>query len=366
MDYTLRIVTLGAVILGMVSGILGSFAVLRRQSLMGDMVSHAALPGIVLAFMLTGLKASLVLMAGAAVTGLLASLAVTKIISTSRIKSDSAFGLSLSVFFGFGLMLLTIIQRSPYANKAGLDKFLFGQAAALLEKDVRTAGLLGAVVVLLVIVFWKEFKLISFDPEFARSTGLPVKRLDALLNFLIVASIILGLQMVGVILMSALLIAPAAAARQWTNRMGVMVALSAFFGGISGGAGAAASSLASNYPTGPLIILACGVLVVFSMLFAPRRGLLWKGISKYISSSHIRKEMILQRMLTISSKHSDPFHPHEASVIRIGMGSPGVMRKQFREMEKEGLIVDKGNGNWTLTLKGLTEAKKIRPEEVAP
>ncbi|MBX3068990.1 MAG: metal ABC transporter permease [Thermomicrobiales bacterium] len=274
-DYTLRTVALGAGVLGIVAGAMGSFAVLRRQSLVGDAMSHAALPGIAVAYMLTGSKDSLVLLLGAAIAGWLATLAVIGIVRSSRVKFDSALGLILSVFFGFGLMLLTFIQRRPDASQAGLDKFLFGQASTLIERDVRTMAVLGAVAIGVMLLLWKEFKLLSFDQDFAATIGFPVRFLDVLLTTLIVVAIVVGLQAVGVVLMSAMIVAPAAAARQWTNRLGVMVLLSALLGALSGATGATISSTTERMPTGPTIVVVVSLIVLFSLLFAPNRGLLW-------------------------------------------------------------------------------------------
>lgn len=277
-DHTLRVVALGSAILGIVSGTLGSFALLRRQSLLGDAISHAALPGIALAFLLTGSKAPLVLMTGAAIAGWLATLAVMAVVRRSRVKYDSALGLALSVFFGAGLVLLTFIQRRPDASQAGLDKFLFGQAAALLNEDVWTMGGLGLGVLLLTALFWKQFKLLSFDEEFGASLGLSMRRFDILLTGLLVVAIVIGLQTVGVVLMSAMVVAPAAAARQWTQRLGRMVLISAIFGGLAGMSGAVASSAIPRLPTGPTIVVVLTVIVVLSLLCAPARGLLFRRL----------------------------------------------------------------------------------------
>ena len=219
-DYTLRTVALGAAVIGIVAGALGAFAVLRRQSLVGDAMSHAALPGIAIAYLITGQKSNVVLLTGAAIAGWLATLAVLGIVRTSRIKFDSALGLVLSVFFGFGLMLLTFIQRRPDSSQAGLDKFLFGQAATMIQDEVRNMAFVGAAALLVLVILWKSFKLLSFDSDFAATIGYPVRLLDVLLTTLIVIAIVIGLQAVGVVLMSAMIVAPAAAARQWTNRLG--------------------------------------------------------------------------------------------------------------------------------------------------
>jgi manganese/zinc/iron transport system permease protein len=277
-DYTLRSIALGAAVLGIVSGILGCFAVLRRQALLGDAMSHAALPGVILAFMLTGSRAPLILVLGAAIAGWLGALAVLTIVRMSRIKEDSAFGIVLSVFFAFGMVLLTILQRSGQGGQAGLDKYLFGQAAALVTSDVITIVALGTIVLALLVLLWKEFKLLSFDPDYAASLGYPVRTLDILLTSLIVMAIVIGLQLVGVVLMSAMLVAPAVAARQWTNRLGAMALLAGGFGASAGVVGAVVSATGRGLSTGPVIVVCISVVVLVSLLIAPGRGLLWEWL----------------------------------------------------------------------------------------
>lgn len=271
---------MGAATLGAVSGALGVYAVLRGQSLIGDAMSHAALPGIALAYLATQSKLPLVLMAGAGATGWLATLAVMAVVRRSRIKYDGALALVLAVFFGIGLVLLTYIQRTPDAGQAGLDTFLFGQAATLVTADVLTMAGLGAVAIAGVVLFWKEFKLLSFDESFGQSLGLPMRAIDVGLTTLTVTAIVIGLQAVGVVLMSAMLVAPAAAARQWTDRLGVMMVLSTTFGVIAGVSGAVLSSRIANLPTGPTIVLCATTLVAISMLFAPHRGLLFRHLRR--------------------------------------------------------------------------------------
>ena len=275
LDYTLMIVAIGAALLGAVSGSLGTYAVLRRQSLLGDAISHAALPGVAIAFLLTGSKTPLILVLGAALAGWLGTLLILSIVRLTRIKYDSALGIVLSTFFGFGLVLHTLIQRTGNANQAGLDTFLFGQAATILESDVLTIGILGGVAIIIMIVFWKELKLLVFDEGFAASLGFPIRVLDILLTSLLVIAIVLGLQAVGAVLMSAMLVAPAVAARQWTNKLSLMMFLAACFGALAGVSGTIISSSASRIPTGPTIVLCATVVVGFSIAFAPNRGLLW-------------------------------------------------------------------------------------------
>lgn len=300
--YTLIIVATGAALLGAVSGALGTYAVLRRQSLLGDAISHAALPGIALAFILTGSKTSLILILGAAIAGWVGTLIILSIVQLTRIKYDSALAIVLSTFFGFGLILLTLIQRSGNANQAGLDTFIFGQAATLLKQDVLTIGILGGAALIIVFILWKELKLLIFDEGFAASLGLPTRALDILLTSLLVIAIVLGLQAVGAVLMSAMLVAPAVAARQWTNRLNLMVILAAGFGAFAGVSGTIISSSATRIPTGPMIILCATFFVGISIAFAPNRGLVWDGIRQ-------RKN----RRILKSSANRLLEHPHHES-----------------------------------------------------
>jgi len=275
-DYTFQTVALGSALLGVISGVLGSFAVLRKQSLLGDGVSHSALPGVVLVFILFGSKRTEALLLGALVSGLVSTLLIVSIVRNTRIKFDSALALVMSVFFGLGLVLLTYVQKIPNSNQAGLKRFIFGQASTLMQRDILLMGVCGVVLLLLVVLFWKEFKLFTFDSDFAQSLGFSPGKLNLLLSFMIVLSIIIGLQTVGVILMSAMLIAPAVAARQWTNKLWIMVLLSAVFGAVSGVIGTAASSLVTKLPTGPAIVVCVSLIVMVSVLFAPGRGILFR------------------------------------------------------------------------------------------
>lgn len=273
-DYTFRTVALGSALLGITSGVLGSFAVLKKESLLGDGISHAALPGVVLVFLVFGRRETEVLLLGALLSGLTAAFLITIVVRYTRIKFDAALALVMSVFFGLGLMLLSHVQKIPNSNQAGLQRFIFGQASTLMQRDLVVMAVGGAVLLALVALFWKEFKLFTFDSEYAQTLGYSPRVINFLLSLMIVIAIIIGLQMVGVILMSAMLIAPAVAARQWTNNLSVMVVLAAVFGAVSGVAGTTASSLQAKLPTGPAIVVCASIIVVFSILFAPQRGIL--------------------------------------------------------------------------------------------
>ena len=354
-DYTLRTVALGAAALGATSGALGSFAVLRKQSLLGDAISHAALPGIALAFLLTGSKATPVLVAGAAVAGWVGTLAVMKITGATRVKEDSALGIVLAVFFGVGLVLLTYVQKRPDASQAGLDRFLFGQAATLLHRDVLLISGVGGVAVLGAALFWKEFKLLTFDPDYGASLGIPMRAVDVLLTTLLVLSIVIGLQTVGVVLMSAMVVAPAAAARQWTDRMGRMVALAALFGALAGVSGAVLSSLTEHLPTGPTIVLCMTTLVVVSLLFAPNRGVLWEMVRDRRNRSRLHMDAVLGNLADLARHHANPDHGHAAAVLETM--HPGAHR-ELREMEEKGWARRTGKDLWAITPAGRGEADR--------
>lgn len=360
-DYTLRMVALGSATLGLVSGALGTYAVLRGQSLLGDAISHAALPGIALAFLLTGSKLPLVLMLGAAAAGWLATLAVMGVTTTTRVKYDSALGIALSVFFGFGLVLLTFIQKLPDANQAGLETFLFGQAAALVQRDVLTMGGLGGLALLGMTVFWKEFKLLAFDPEFGASLGFPIRWLDVGLTTLLVLAIVIGLQTVGVVLMSAMIVAPAAAARQWTDRLGLMVLLSMGFGALAGVSGALLSSRVAQLPTGPTIVLCVSALVLVSLLLAPNRGLVWRWIRTWRSSRRLQSEAVLLDLYALATQHAQPDHPHEQAVLDA-MSRGGTTRPALQKLADQGFVRQTDATHWALTPRGWDLAQALAQE----
>jgi manganese/zinc/iron transport system permease protein len=350
-DYTLRTVALGAVVLGLVSGALGSFAVLRRQSLLGDAMSHAALPGVVLAFMLTGQKNPVVLMTGAAGAGIAGVLLMVGINRYTRIKEDSALGIILSVFFGFGLLLLTWLQRSPDARQAGLTTFLFGQAATLLERDV--------IVMAILMLFWKEFKLLSFDRDFGASLGLPMQGLEILLTVLLVVAIVIGLQAVGVVLMSAMVVAPAAAARQWTDRLGLMVAISAIFGALAGVVGTLISSTGSNLATGPVIVLCASFLVVISLFLAPNRGLLWNWLLRRRQRRRLHTTQVLSNLYRLAMQHDDPTHAHNTRVLQVMGARVKEVDASLHTLAEQGLVRNVTGGEWALTEQGVAAAHSL-------
>ncbi|MBK3493757.1 metal ABC transporter permease [Viridibacillus sp. YIM B01967] len=269
-------VLVGASLLGIASGLNGAFAFLQKQSLVGDAAAHSALPGIAIAFLIFQQKDLPLLMLGAIITATLSVYLIQGIINRSKLKSDAAIGIVLSVFFGIGIVLLTIVNQSSSGNQSGLNDFIFGKAATMARSDL--VWLSGSVTLIITtcLVFYKEWKLMIFDATFAKGIGLPVERLRLLLTAMTVLTIVTGIQAVGVILMSAMLIIPAATARMWSDKLNIMIIMSALFGAFSGACGTLISSLKTGLSTGPIIVLTASSLFLVSYFFSPKQGLLVK------------------------------------------------------------------------------------------
>ena len=283
-------VLLSTLILGTAAGLLGCFAYWKRQSLLSDTLSHAALPGVVIAFALAGTKNLPIMMLGATISALLGALLVHWIRSSSRVKEDAAMGIVLSVFFGLGIMLMTIVSRTAGASQSGLDSFIFGQAAAMVRKDVLIMSGLALLVLLIVFIGFKEWKLFLFDPDFAKGLGLSSRWMNFLYVGAMVLVIVVGIQAVGVILMAALLIIPAVSARYWTQSFKGMLVLSALFGGGSGMLGTLLSTFGNGWPTGPFIVISASFIFVISLAFGIHKGLLVLWLQQQIQQRIQKRE----------------------------------------------------------------------------
>jgi manganese/zinc/iron transport system permease protein len=298
-DPNVRIVLIGMTLISISSALVGSFAFLRKKSLVGDAVAHSLLPGVVMAFMLTGSKNPWVLIVGALLAGWFSIGWMDFLIERTKLKADASIALVLSVMFGLGIMLLTHVQHIDLGNQSGLDKFLFGKAASLTQTDVNAFGVVTLIIVVLTAAFYKELKLISFNQDFGQSVGLPIKGLNFLLNTLLVLAIITGIQAVGVVLMAALLIAPVAAARVWTHKLRLLMFIAmgmAFFSSI---VGAYVSYTVANMPTGPWIVVILTFFTVSSLMFAPKKGVLARLRMQKQNQIKINTENILKALYHI-------------------------------------------------------------------
>lgn len=264
-NHSFLVVALGASLLGMVTGALGCYALLRKQSLLGDGIAHCALPGVVMAFLLTGEKDLFTLLTGGGIWGILGCLTLVCLCKYSPIKFDSALSMTLSVFFGFGLVLLSHAQKIPNANQAGLDRFIYGQAAAMLRSDVEQILCCGLFIAVVVCLGWKPFQLFTFDPTFAQTLGYATGKINLLLHSLLIMAIVMGLQTVGAILMSAMLVAPGITARPWVKSLRGMMGLSMVIGGGCAFLGTLISSLYGGMPTGAVIVVVSTGVAVASL-----------------------------------------------------------------------------------------------------
>lgn len=267
-------VLFSTMILGIAAGAIGCIAYWKRQSLLSDALAHAALPGVIIAYLVLNEKSLFVLIIGAAISALIGAAFIQWITTSTRITEDSAMGMILSVFYGLGIMLLTIANRTAGGNQSGLDKFIFGQAATMIRSDVYTMIGLAIVVILIIVVGFKEWKVYLFDPQFAKGLGLSLKGMNGLYTAVLVTTIVIGIQAVGVILIAALLIIPPVSARYWTHSFKIMLFLSALFGGVAGVIGTFVSALGSGWPTGPFIVVVAAGLFIFSLIFGKEKGLL--------------------------------------------------------------------------------------------
>ena len=296
-NYNTRLVVLSTLLLGIASGLVGSFLLLRKRSLMGDTLSHATLPGICLIFLVLnylGLDAKSLplLLLGAGVTGAIGFVTVLLIRNLTRIKDDAAMGIVLSVFFGIGIALLRITQKVPGGQAAGLEGFIYGKTASMVWLDFMILVGVCLFAVVCSLLFFKELRLLCFDESYAASQGWPVHGLDILMLVLVTAVTVAGLQAVGLILVIAYLIIPASAARMWTHKFSHMLILAAGIGALSGWLGATISALLPNLPAGAIIVLVATAIFLFSLFMGPDRGLIarWlkhRGLKKRIGQQHL-------------------------------------------------------------------------------
>lgn len=293
---TLRWVLAGTILLGFSAGTLGCFAILRNRALVGDAVAHAILPGVCIAFIIAGNKDPLILLMGSVISGWISIVVMDFIIRNSKISSDTSIGMVLSVFFGLGVVLLSWIQASGNVNQSGLDAFLFGNAASMLPEDIQVFGFVSLLVLVAIFLFYKELKLVSFDPSYARVIGYPVKRIELLIGILLVLTITAGIQAVGVVLMASMLIIPAAAARYWTDSLSIMLVIAAVVGAVSGISGSLISYTAPGMPTGPWMVVSAALIFALSFLLAPKRGEFQRWLQRRAYNQKVTMENVLKTL----------------------------------------------------------------------
>lgn len=351
--YNTAIVLAGTSLLGATSGLIGTFALLRRRALLGDTLAHAALPGLCIGFLAWGDRSLPIMLAGGLLSGVAGIGVVALLRRFTRIKDDAALGIVLSVFFGGGLALVKYIQtQSAVGSRAGIDHYIFGSAAGMIAADVKLIAAVALLGVAAVLLLYKEFRLVTFDAAFARVQGWPAVLLDFFIMLLVSVTVIIALPAAGVVLTAALLILPAAAARFWTARLGTMLALAAVFGAATGAAGTFVSASGSGMPTGPTIVLAGAVLFLTAMLLAPRRGM----IAAALAGRRARLRLDEQKLLL--DLHGQLVFTAADLSGRTSLAS-SRLRTVLRRAESEGLVRRSGAQSWQLTGEGVQRAAAI-------
>lgn len=372
-DYNTRVVLLGTTLLGVAAGVVGNFTLLRKRALMGDALSHATLPGVGLAFVLTTLaggdgKALPVLLAGAAVSGVLGLATIMFIRNATRLKEDAALGIVLSVFFGAGIAVLGVAQQMKTGHSAGLEGFIYGKAASMGVLDAQLIGIAGLISTAVCLLLFKELQLLCFDEAFAGSRGYPVVLLDVVLMVLVVTVTLVGLQAVGLILMVALLVIPAAAARFWTERMGVMAAIAAAVGALSALVGAGLSAIFPRLPSGAMIVLVATAGFLFSMLFGPARGVVVRTVRQWQIEAKIQRHHLLRaiyELLEARGMDRELRANDEHSAVLVGdllsmrSWSPRELGSCLRRSQSQGLVSLASPNEVRLTAQGFQEAEKL-------
>lgn len=369
-DYNTRVVLSGATLLGLAAGVTGSFTLLRRRALTGDALSHAALPGVGLAFLLApgfGLdpKSLSVLLSGAAVSGLFGAATILYIRRLPRLREDAALGIVLSVFFGAGVSILTVIQQTPTGHAAGLDSFIYGQTAAMTSGDAKVIAFTGLLTVVVLISARKPLTLLCFDEEFASCRGYSTFLLDLLLMACVVLITMVGLRAVGLILMIALLIIPPAAARFWTENLPRMLVIAAVIGGVSGFGGALISALAPGLPSGPIIVLVCGAIFFLSFLIGTSRGVLIRSVRRRRLNESIDREHLLRGIWELrepesSVENADAMPAADiGELLEIRSWSPRTLTRQISRAATEGLVFQRSDRAVVLTERGRLVAERL-------
>jgi manganese/zinc/iron transport system permease protein len=351
-----KVVFWGSLILCSISGLVGTFTLLRKRSLIGDVISHAVLPGIALAFIIGQQKNPLYLIIGATITGWLSTYLVDYITKHSKIKNDTAIALILSVFFGVGVLLLTHIQHSGNASQSGLDQFIFGRASAMNMSDVWLFAIVGTIITALVIIFFRGLSLLSFDESYSQSIGFPNEILKLILSITTVVTVAMGVQAVGVVLMSALLITPAACAKFWTNNITTLAILSVTISGVSGVLGSAISYTYNGMPTGPWIVVVVSLIAFLSAFIGTKNGLAKKYIQRYKNNTKILQENTIK--LFFSPKNTGTTQYSFEEILTKSKMQLGSLKKGLKLLKSNDLIVVK-DGSYATTPLGYDEAKAI-------
>jgi manganese/zinc/iron transport system permease protein len=374
-DYNTRVVLFGTLLLGIAGGLVGVFLLLRRRSLAADVVSHATFPGIAIAFLVMEAffpqsgKSTPALLTGAFLSGILGLVCTTLIQRYTRIKEDAALAIVLSVFFGLGVALFTVIQSIPSGNVAGLGHFIYGKAASMVAADVHLIAWASLGVTVIFMLLFKELTLVSFDEQFAASQGWPILMLDLLLLGMVTSVTVIGLQSVGMLLVVALMVIPPTAARCWTHDLHRMTIISALVGAFSAIFGVLTSALFPRLAAGAVIVLAGTGMFILSMLFGTRSGVVTRAVNRFLRNRTIGMDHLLRALFeAIEPKciggrdlpDQLPLHSITIDELRtLRTWSVPRLRKLIRQAQSLGYVVDYGQSGVKLTERGAMAACRV-------
>ena len=361
-DYNTRVVILGTSALGTACGVIGSFMLLRKRSLMADSVSHATLPGICLAFIVMvhfGGSGKWLpgLLLGGLISGLIGMGLVLLLRSYTRVKEDAALGIVLSCFFGLGVALLGLIQKMSRGSAAGLESFIYGKTASMLSSDAMLIGAVAAVCLLVCGTLFKEFTLLCFDQDYATSQGFPAALLDVTLMSLVVLTTVIGLQAVGLILVIALLIIPPAAARFWTHNLRNLTLISAAVGAFGSAFGAAVSAVVPRLPAGAIIVVAYSSLFLLSMFFGKTNGIFIRLLRQRRLNNKVGSQNLLRALHEIVERSGREQVTFDDLMAARSWSTAYLRRLIQRELRLGRLRTD--DESYSLTTGGHEEARKI-------
>lgn len=355
-NYNLFVISLGSGVLCFAAGAVGTFTYLRKRALIGDVISHAVLPGVAIAFILGGVKNPFYFLVGAITAGLLSIWVVDFVQAKSKLKPDAILALTLSVFFGVGIVLLTKIQHSGNAAQSGLDSFLFGKAASMSLFDVQLFSVIAIINISCILLLLRGFSLIAFDENYAKGLGFNVSFIKFLLSLLTVVTVAIGVQAVGVVLMAALLITPAAGARFITNSIPRMLFFSGLFGFVSGLLGVFISYSGNGMPTGPWIVVVLSAIALAAILFGNQKGVLARLKLRKANNVKINNENILKDIYKVSAQGTNTITI--AQLIEIEKLQPANLNNVLKRLEKLDYI-DLIRGMIIINDKGKIAAREV-------
>lgn len=353
-DYT-TIILLTSGIFGATAGVIGLWLFLEKKSLFCDTIAHATFPGITLIFLLTHSKNSAVFMIAATISCLLVAYLIHQLQQNTTLKNDTILGIMLAASFGIGSMLLSKIQQQNIINSGLITKYFLGNPATIMHQDCCIILAVSIVSLSMIFIYRRQYSSIIFDPIFSKSTDIPTQQISSIMLLMITLTIIAGLQIVGIILMSSLLINPAAAAYQWTKNLTKMLYLSAILGFLQTATGIYLSSIFYHLPPGPVIIIIATTITFISILLSPQ-GIVMHWYKNTLHAKDLSTVQLLSRFLLFNESKTDPFYAH--NIIALEKTGKVIPTQKLIDLQIKGYVISPQKNFWALTPTGLQFLKK--------